>query len=138
MIDIENELFDILCERLQERFSDEHPDLFITGEYVMSPPSFPCISLVEIDNAVFKRTLTSEARENHVAVVYEVNIYSNKVYGKKEECKEIAGFIDDVLAELNFRRIMLEPIPNMNDTTIYRMLGRYRAVVSKDNLIYRR
>lgn len=33
---------------------------------------------------------------------------------------------------------MLEPIDNFNDTTIYRMVGRYVAVVSKEEVIYRR
>ena len=39
---------------------------------------------------------------------------------------------------LNFTRTMLEPVPNQDDATIYRMLGRYRAVISKEKTIYRR
>ena len=31
-----------------------------------------------------------------------------------------------------------EPIPNLEDATIYRMVGRYTAVVSTDKEIYRR
>jgi len=31
-----------------------------------------------------------------------------------------------------------EPIPNIEDATIYRMVGRYTAVVSTDKVIYRR
>ncbi len=134
MIDIENEVFDEVSAKVRAEF----PNIFMTGEYVKSPSSFPCVSLVEIDNAAFRKTQTTEGRENHVAVSYELNVYSNKTKGKKAECKAIVAFIDNLLMELNFTRIMLEPVPNQDEATIYRMLGRYRAVVSKNKTIYRR
>lgn len=134
MIDVENELFDEVSEKVRAEF----PGIFMTGEYVKSPSKFPCVSLVEIDNATFRKTQTTEGRENHVAVVYELNIYSNREKGKKAECKAIATFIDELLMKRNFTRTMLEPVPNQDSATIYRMLGRYRAVVSKNKTIYRR
>ena len=134
MIDIENDVFSEVAKKVREKFSD----IFVTGEYVKSPSSFPCVSLVEIDNATFRNSQTTESQENHVAVSYEVNVYSNKTKGKKAQCKEIIAFIDEVLMSLNFTRIMLEPVPNQNDATIYRMLGRYRAVVSRNKTIFRR
>ena len=134
MIDIENELFNAVVERVRAIY----PGVFMVGEYVKSPSSFPCVSMVEVDNATLRETQTSVGGENHATVMYEINVYSNKTRGKKAECKEIWAIIDDVLMSLNFTRIMLEPIPNLDDATIYRMLGRYRAVVSKDKTIYRR
>ena len=134
MIDIEDEIFG----EVYEKVSQKYPDLFMTGEYVQSPPSFPCLSLVEIDNSVLRESQTSESRENHGAVTYELNVYSNKKVGKKAECKEIVAFVDEILASMNFTRTMLEPIPNQIDPSIYRMLGRYRAVISKNRTIYRR
>ena len=70
--------------------------------------------------------------------MFELNVYSNKTKGKKAECKAIAALVDSELARLGFTRTMLNPIPNMDDATIYRMLGRYTAKVSKENVIYRR
>ena len=134
MIDIETEIFDEVSGKVREKF----PSIFMTGEYVKSPSSFPCVSLVEVDNATFRNTQTTEGKENHAAVVYELNVYSNKTKGKKAECKEIAAFIDDLMMGLNFTRTMLEPVPNQDGATIYRMLGRYRAVVSRDKVVYRR
>ena len=134
MIDIESELFSYVARRVREKY----PDIFITGEYVKSPPSFPCVSLIENDNAVLRSTQTSNSHENHATVMYELNVYSNKTTGKKAECKAIASFIDEILMSLNFTRTMLNPIPNLDDATIYRMFGRYKAVVSKDSTIYRR
>lgn len=134
MIDIEPEIFDEVSERLMEQY----PSVTIAGEYVKSPSDFPFVSLVEADNATFRNSQTTEGHENHVAVMYELNVYSNRKNGKKTECKEIAACIDEIMMSLNFTRIMLEPIPDQYDATIYRMLGRYRAVVSKDKTIFRR
>ena len=133
MIDVENEIFAEVSKRIREKF----PSAFVTGEYVKSPSSFPCISLIEADNSTFSQSRTV-AGEEHAMVMYEANVYSNKTKGKKAECKEIVAIIDETLAGLNFSRIMLEPVPNLDDATIYRMLGRYRAIVSKNNTIFRR
>ena len=76
--------------------------------------------------------------ENHSTLMYEVNVYSNKKTGKKTECKKIITLVDEAMSALGFTRIMLQPIPNMDDATIYRMTARYRAVVSKDKVIFRR
>ena len=134
MINVENEIFNIVAKAVRAVY----PDIYITGEYVKSPPKFPCVSLIEMDNSAYARTQTSGSVENHAELMYEVNVYSNKKSGKKSECKAIAELIDNELAALDFSRTMLQPIPNMDDATIYRMLGRYRAVVSKDKTIYRR
>lgn len=134
MIDMETEIFNEVSTKVRERY----PDIFMTGEYVKIPSSFPCVSLVEVDNTTLHNTMTTEGRENHVEVMYELNVYSNRTKSKKAECKGIAGFIDEILLSLNFVGTMLEPVPNQDNATIYRMLGRYRAVVSKNKTIYRR
>lgn len=133
MIDLETELFSEISKEVREKY----PEIFMTGEYVKSPPSFPCVSFVEEDNSTYAKSLTQEGEDNHASVMWELNVYSNKSTGKKAECKEIAGFIDNLMLRRNFTRIMLKPVPN-DDATIYRMLGRYRAVISKDKTIYRR
>ena len=134
MIDLETEIFSTVAEKTRVQY----PNIFMTGEYVKTPPSFPCVSLVEVDNATFRNTQTTESKENHVAVMYELNVYSNRTKGKKAECKEIAAFIDEILMGLNFTRTMLEPVPNQDNATIYRMLGRYQAVIGKNSTIFRR
>ena len=134
MINIENEIFNILATAVREKY----PDSYIVGEYVKAPARFPFVSIVEIDNTAYDRTQTNSSFENHADITYEVNIYSNKTSGKKSECKAIASLIDNEFATLGFSRTMLQPIPNVDDATIYRMLGRYRGVVSKDKIVYRR
>lgn len=134
MIDVEREIFSIIAKGLREKY----PTVYIVGEYVKSPSKFPCVSIIEMDNTAYDRTQTGGSLENHAEVMYEVNIYSNKSSGKKSECRAIASLLDNEFATLGFSRTMLQPIPNMDDATIYRMLGRYKGVVSKDKVIYRR
>ena len=134
MIDIESAVFNRVANRVREVF----PDIFMTGEYVKSPPSFPAGSLVETDNSTRIETIDSGSNENHANVMYEANVYSNKTTGKKSECKAIMALIDEEMLAMGFSRITLTPVPNEYDSTIYRMVGRYRAAVSADNKIYRR
>ena len=134
MIDIENEVFNRVATRVREQF----PDIFIVGEYVSSPSSFPAVSLVEMDNSIREATIDSGSNENHANVMYEVNVYSNKTTGKKTECKTIIALIDAEMTAIGFVRVSLTPVPNEYDSTIYRMVGRYRAAVSNNHKIYRR
>lgn len=134
MIDIENEVFDRVATRVREQF----PDIFMVGEYVKSPSSFPAVSLMEMDNSIRESTVDSGSNENHTNVMYEVNVYSNKTTGKKSECKAIVALIDQEMSAMGFVRSTLTPVPNEYDSTIYRMVGRYRAAVSADHKIFRR
>lgn len=134
MIDVENEVFNAVATDVRAKY----PDIYMVGEYVKTPPKFPCVSLVEMDNQSYQQTEDSGSVENHASLMYEVNIYSNKTVGKKSECKAIAALIDERMLALGFARTMLQPIPNLDDATIYRMVGRYSAVISKNKVLYRR
>ena len=134
MIDIENAVFNSVATEVRAKY----PDAYIVGEYVKSPPQFPCISIIEMENKSYQPTEDSGSVENHASVMYEMNVYSNKSVGKKAECKAIAALIDERLLALGFARTMLQPIPNLDDATIYRMVGRYSAIISKDKEIFRR
>lgn len=133
MIDLEAEIFTQAAKALRVKFLG----INVTGEIVAAPADFPHVSIVETDNSVYERTQDSGSMENHAALLYEVNVYSNKKTGKKTECKAIFAELDRVFSELGFTRMMLNPIQNA-DPGIYRMISRYRAVVSKEKIIYRR
>ena len=65
MIDAENEIFTIVSTKVREKY----PDIFITGEYVRVPSSFPCVSLIEQSNTVYDSTSTSGDIENHAKLM---------------------------------------------------------------------
>lgn len=133
MIDIENEVFTEIANAVEEQVSG----VSITSEYVKSPPSFPHISAVEVDNSVYARTRSSTQTENHAQVLYEINVYSNRKNGKKAECRRLMDIVDGRMLRMGFTRVTMSVVPDMYDATIYRMLARYQAVVSTNHTIYR-
>jgi hypothetical protein len=134
VINIESEVFNTLATVLRA----EYNPISIYGEYVKAPSVFPCVTIEEKDNYVYERSQTSDGIENHAGLMYEINVYSNKKTGKKSQCKDIFSLIDGEMQDMGFTRTMLNPIPDMDDATIYRMVGRYKAVVSTNKTIYRR
>lgn len=133
MIDIESQVFTKVANALR----NENSKIYVTGEYVKQPPRFPHVALLEIDNSMLSSTATTSSNENHAVVMYEVNVFSNKQTGKKSECKSLMKIIDEQMNNLGFVRVMTTPVPNELDSSIYRIYARYRAIVSKDEIIYR-
>lgn len=131
MIDCENEVYTRIARVLRDKF----PGINIAGEYVNAPSSFPHVSITQSDNSVVSEQMTGSTEM--AQVMFEINIYSNKADGRKTECKAIAKVIDDVMFKMNFKRMALTPIPNMEDATIYRIVARYR-VMTDGKYFYRR
>lgn len=132
MIDIENEMFTDVATKLRAVFDG----IYVSGEYVKSPSSFPAVSIVETSNVVYQNTMNTQG-EVHDLITYEVNVYSNKAKGKKSEAKSIMACVDDVFMAKGFRRRVMSTIPNQQDSTIYRITARYSAIVDKEKTIYR-
>lgn len=131
MIDCENEVYTRVARVLREKF----PGIDIAGEYVNAPSVFPHVSITQNDNAVISAKMTGSAE--FAQVMFEVNVYSNKTEGRKSECKSIMNAIDEILFRMNFKRLALTPVPNMEDATIYRLVARYR-VATDGKHFYRR
>ena len=124
MIDIENIVFTKVATALRSKFSG----ISVYGEYVETPASFPCVTLVESDNRVYERTRDLDGIEHHALITYEVNVYTNDSQMKKSVAKEIANFVDDLMSSMLFTRKFRGQTPNI-DRTIYRITLRYQGVV---------
>lgn len=133
MVDREFEIYNEIYTALHA----EYPSLDMSSLYERVPSAFPHASIEEMDNFVYRPTHDNAPEEHHAAVTYEVNVYSNKTQGKKAEAKEIMDAIDRCFYNMNFTRISRMPVPNLEDSTIYRITARYQAVYSED-YIYRR
>lgn len=122
MIDCENEVYTRIAQVLREKF----PGINIAGEYVKATSGFPHVSITQSDNSVVSERMTGSAEM--AQVMFEINVYSNKTEGKKAECKSIMKIIDDVMFSMNFKRMAMTPVPNLEDATIYRIVARYRVM----------
>lgn len=134
MIDYE----DVIMTAIQTGLNEASlSDVTLFDQTILSPTVFPCVCVENIDNYIYRKTIDSGCNENHAQVSYEVNVYSNKNIDKRADCKRIFAVISNVLTGLGFTRNSMNPV-NTNDSTVYRLVGRFSAVVSKDGYISRR
>lgn len=125
MVDIESKVFSTVSTALRTAYSG----IFVSGEYIDAPSSFPAVTLTESSNTVIRNRRTAQRIENGANVMYEVNVFSNKRGGKKSQAREIMATVDEQMASLGFTRTFMNPIPNINDATIFRIVARYEAAV---------
>lgn len=130
---IENEIFTEVKTTLITKYGEGN--IFVTGEYTPTPSFFPCAYISEADN--FNAGFDGSNHEVVTGVMYEVEVFTNRLNGKMAQAKDIMKTIDDILTPMGFTRTFLQQLPNMNDATIYRLTARYTAAVI-DNTIYRR
>ena len=133
MNNIENDVFTLVKTELITQYGVNN--ILVTGEYTPTPAKFPCVFIYEADN--FNAGFDGCNHEVVTGVMYEVEVYTNKQNGKKAQAKAIMQTIDTLLTKYGFTRTFMQPIPNMNDATIFRLTARYTAAVI-DNVIYRR
>ena len=133
MIDPENEVYTRIATMLRDKF----PGINIASEYGASPSAFPHVSITQSDSYPVSGRQDSSLQENLIAAMFEINVYSTKANSRKTECKNIMTAINDLLYSMNFRRLSMVPVPNMEDAAIYRITARYR-VVTDGKYFYRR
>ena len=132
MIDIFNELYTLVVNSL----SSYDPSIKTSSVYQNVPSEYPFVSFEEIDDSVYEQSMDSCDIENHANKDYEVNIYT-KNPNKKSKADGIANVVDNLLKTYNFVRTTKNVFQSSDETT-YRIVIRYRGVVSKDHTIYRR
>jgi len=112
----------------------------VTSEYTDTPARFPAVTIIETSNIVLRRMRTTKI-ENASTILFEVNVFSNKVAGAKLQARDIMETVDAEFEKLGFTRTMMSPTPNLADATIYRITARYEGVVMPeygvDETVYR-
>lgn len=126
MIDNENKII----QAVKTALITDYPNMPVYSITTLAPETFPCVSIEESDNYVYKKAMTNSNIENMAVVMYEVNVFSNKAGGKKAEAKAIFQIIDTTLINLGFIREYTKPV-SFNDGTAYRYAGRYKGFATK-------
>lgn len=131
MIDIENYVFDAVARAVRAEF----PGINAVSRTVLTPSEFPCVSVTEADSYVYEGSIDSGGIEHHAWLMYEVNVFSNRKTGAKEECRAIFKTVDRVMAGMGFLRTGRTPVRE-DEPTQYRLAGRYRGVADENKDIY--
>lgn len=133
MIDIENEVVTLVYNALQS----EGITASVESVTNLNPDKFPTVCVEEIDNYSYGGSADSKSNENHAAVSYEINVFTNDLSGKKQQAKKIIDVIDTKMISKGFSRFSKTTL-SLDNGTKYRIVARYRAYVDKSNIIYRR
>ena len=133
MIDVQAELYTIGRGAVKAVY----PDVEVSSTYNLAPSEFPFVSIVEGDNSVYRQTMDSARIENHANIMLEVNVYTTGD-NKQSMARSIMAVLDEKYGVIGLERMMMNPITNFNDTTVYRIVARYRGIISTKKEIYRR
>ena len=134
MIDLLNEVFTTVATGVRR----DHSGTTVTGEYTRKPSSFPAVTLDEIENVTVAALVDSSDEENFAGLGYRLQVFSNKVNGKKAEARAIFATADKLMRGMGFRRITYSTTPEIYDSTIYSIMATYEAVADVNGVIYKR
>ena len=129
MHDKENEIYTNIHDAIIKVF----PNASVTNVYLRVPPSFPHVSVVQTDSYEPKSYVDSSSTEKVTALSFQIDIYSDDDNRKKTICKLLSQIVDEKMKSMNFRRIMLKPIMNLADSTIYRITAIYTGMADDEN-----
>ena len=127
MIDKENEVYTLVHDAVIADF----PDADMDSSYQPTPSGFPHISFYMQDLYTPQQYLDTSANPKFGRMMFEAQVYSNKATAKKQEAKKIMDIIIDKMQSMNFRLSTLTPVPNLNDSTIYRLAARFEAIADE-------
>ena len=143
MIDIESKIFMIVYNAVMAYDNT----IYVTSEASIAPPSFPAVYVEQIDSYNPPEYRISSHEELYAAMTFNVEVYSNKASGKKQEAKNILTVIDNAMRVAGLRRTMsnyVDLTDNRNSSvsnrnqSIIRLLGRYECLADTGGNIYAR
>jgi hypothetical protein len=134
MNDFENEIFTDFARDIRLK----HPDAKVVGEYVRTPSTFPTVTLSEYENVMVDALMDSSQEETYSGLGYRLQVFSNKIGGKKTEAKAIFVEADKKLRGMGFQRRTYTTTPEIYDSTIFSITATYEAIVAVNGVVYKR
>lgn len=128
MIYKRNEVF----TRVKEDLTNYDNNVNVSSEFVNVPKTMPHVSIEMSDSYTPEEFETNSSEEEYTVMTFSVNVYSNKSVGKMEECYRLLGVIDNAFRKMNFRRLSLVPVPNLENASLGRLTATYQAMADKN------
>lgn len=132
MKDREFYIYDSIKDFLEGIYGDS---VFYTSEYTESPEKFPAVSIIQANSSVREDRRTTFVVENGAQLLYEVNVFSNRLDAKIQAGK-IMDNVNEAFAKYGFVRTLRRPVQNYQSPSIYRIVARFEASIGIDDHIY--
>jgi len=102
----------------------------VTNVFQPTVADFPYITIEEKSNVFGQGELGN--KEKYSLLMYEVNIYDNS-HLKVETCYSFAPIINAYMTKnIGFKRVMCEPISNIADADVFRIVARFQGYIDND------
>lgn len=121
--DIESQVFTECSEAVEA----VDPDVDTIGSAEDIPERMPCVSIYEYSNQNDERAWETRNSEVRSTLIYQVDIYTNDVNGKKARSKKLRDAVAQYFYSIGFSRILSAPIPNFGRPDVYRYTMRFEA-----------
>ena len=130
MIDVEVKVFNRVYSKASPKCAKGK---FVSTVITEEPTAFPAASLIEMDNATYRRLQSSTPIENFSLITYQLEVFATT----KAKCREVYTVVDDEMISMNFNRMSGQYINNAGNTKVFRYVARYEALVDREGNIYR-
>lgn len=134
MFNIQKEIFTDIANRVLAT----SPECNITNSFVYMPEVFPTVSIVLSGDGTTPNTRDSSHIEKFRDITLTVDVFSNKVEGKKTEAESLMQVIQDRAYALNFNMVSCIPNSNTANASIYKITATFTATVGHDGSLYSR
>ena len=134
MFEIQKEIFTDIANAIFSNRSDCN----ITNSFVYMPEAFPTVSIVLSGDGTTPNTRDSSHIEKFRDITLTVDVFSNKVEGKKTEAESLMQIVIDKAYSLNFNMVSCIPNSNTANASIYRLTATFTATVGHDGSLYSR
>lgn len=131
MIDVEVKVFNRVYQTVSPLCANKK---FVSTIITEKPTSFPAASLIEIDNRTVRARQSSMPVENYSLITYQLDVYATS----KSKCREVYAAADEAMIAMNFTRTSGQYMNQPDNTTVFRYVARYEAVVDTEGNLYRR
>jgi hypothetical protein len=125
MIDITNTLY----AKIKASVLKLYPEAKVEKKSQETAASFPCVTIVALDNPEIEHDLTYGGRKSNPS--WQIDIYANGSSGEIVALK-IRDAIVPILETMRLRRTVSRPVENVKDPTIYRYMLRYDCKIDED------
>lgn len=106
----------------------EYSTANVTQTYSLIPASFPTVFAREIGRLTPSETATLSNAQDISETTWEVQVFSNKSSGAKEQAYDIMAIVKTALRSLYFVETFESPL-DQTDRTIYCLAARFRRII---------
>lgn len=110
-------------------------DCYVAGTRQNTPPKFPCVWCVEIDDYSNSKAETLDFTDEQRNSVFEIQSYSNLKSGATLQAKAIIDEASKLMKKMGYRCTTLTPVDNAADENIKRYVARYKRFLGGGDTI---